>query len=400
MQNPLNNSASRSEPLATKPFILVCLATGLGYANQWVMIPLIPLYVHTLGGSTFLAGLAMLAFAVPSFTVRPFVGRVADQWSAAGVLGIGLVGLAAGTLILLVPGLGFVFIAMMARGLGWAGVNTGGYTTLAMVAPASRRGEAAGYFSSLLTGASVLFPALGLWLIEGPVGFQGAFLVATAFGLIGLPLALGLKKSHRQTNDAPPAAANAGGSSFIDRGVLLAAGLNLCTSLVSPALMAFMPLYASSLGIANIGWFYVLSGITSIVIRPLLGKQSDAVGRGPAIAIGLGAQLIGLILIIVAEGIGLILAGGFFVTLGAALIGATTTALAMDLADPSFRGRAMATFSMSFQMGAGAGALISGALADLTGLRGMYMGSVVITFAGLVLLAGAWKSLPRPSLGA
>jgi MFS family permease len=57
----------------------------------------------------------------------------------------------------------------------------------------------------------------------------------------------------------------------------------------------------------------------------------------------------------------------------------------------------MATFSISYQLGAGLGSLISGALADTVGLRGMYVGSVVITVAGLALLASAWKLLPRPA---
>ena len=78
------------------------------------------------------------------------------------------------------------------------------------------------------------------------------------------------------------------------------------------------------------------------------------------------------------------------------MIGSTTTALALDLANPRSRGRAMATFSISYQLGAGLGSLISGALADTVGLRGMYVGSVVITVAGLALLASAWKLLPRP----
>jgi MFS family permease len=183
---------------------------------------------------------------------------------------------------------------------------------------------------------------------------------------------------------------------LIERGVLLATALNLCSSLATPSVMAFLPLYARSLGITNIGLFYVLAGVTSIVIRPLLGKRSDAIGRGPAIAIGLGAQFIGLLLIVIAHGIEVILAGGFFVAVGTAMIGSMSTALAMDLANPHSRGRAMATFSISFQIGAGAGAIISGALADLVGLRGMYVGSIIITLAGVALLGAAWKSLPRP----
>jgi MFS family permease len=163
-----------------------------------------------------------------------------------------------------------------------------------------------------------------------------------------------------------------------------------------PSVMAFLPLYARSLDITNIGLFYVLAGVTSIVIRPVLGKKSDAMGRGPAIAFGLAAQVIGLLFIMLAHNLVLILAGGVFVAIGNSIIGATTTALAMDLANPRSRGRAMATFSVSFQIGAGIGAIIAGSLADLVGLRGMYAGSIAISLGGFGLLAAAWKSLPRP----
>src|SRR5262245_42854506 len=43
----------------TRPFMLLCLAMFLGYANQWVMTPAIPLYVHDMGGSASIAGLAL-----------------------------------------------------------------------------------------------------------------------------------------------------------------------------------------------------------------------------------------------------------------------------------------------------------------------------------------------------
>ena len=95
--------------------------------------------------------------------------------------------------------------------------------------------------------------------------------------------------------------------------------------------------------------FYVLSGATSIIVRPVLGKKSDAIGRGPAIGIGLASQLIGLVLIIVASNIVSHTGGGFFAAMGTSMIGSTTTALAMDLANPLSRGRAMATFSVSYR---------------------------------------------------
>lgn len=389
--------AGTSSSLITRPFVLLCLAMFLGYANQWVMTPIIPLYVDDKGGSAFVAGLALLAFSIPSFTVRPLVGGVADQWNAAGVLAIGLLLLATGSLLFLVPFLAMVFVGGVVRGLGWAGLNTGGYTTLATAAPAHRRGEAAGYYTSATAGASIVFPALALWLVDGHGGFQVVFLVSAMLALLGLPIAVGLAKGSAAARAATQTAADPGSGGLIDRGVLLATALNLCSTLVMPSVMAFLPLYARSLGIGNIGLFYVLAGITSIVVRPVLGRKSDAMGRGPAIAVGLGAQLVGLLFIIAAHNLPVILVGGVFVAVGNSMIGATTTALAMDLANPRSRGRAMATFSVSFQIGVGIGAIIAGALADLVGLRGMYAGSIAITLAGFGLLVTAWRSLPRPN---
>ncbi len=382
--------------LFTRPFVLLCLAMILGYANQWLLMPTIPLYVDALGGSAFLAGLAILAFSVPSFTVRPLVGHVADRWNAASVLAVGLSLLAIGSLLMLIPFLAMVFAAGVVRGLGWAGTNIGGYTTLATAAPSQRRGEAAGYYTSATASASIVFPALALWIIDGRGGFQSVFLLSSLMALLGLPIALALAK-EKGTAKGAPAGADPGWGGLIERGVLVATGLNLCSTLAMPSVMAFLPLYARSLGIEHIGLFYILAGTTSIIIRPMLGKSSDAMGRGPAIAVGLGAQLIGMVLIALARDLPLILAGGVFVALGSSMIGATTTALAMDLANPQSRGRGMATFSVSYQIGAGVGAIISGALADLIGLRGMYAGSIAITVAGLVILAAAWKLLPRPA---
>ena len=57
----------------------------------------------------------------------------------------------------------------------------------------------------------------------------------------------------------------------------------------------------------------------------------------------------------------------------------------------------MATFSMSFQRGAGVGAIVAGAAADAFGLRGMYACAIAITLCGLGLLAAGWKLLPRPA---
>src|SRR5690606_6582157 len=168
---------------------------------------------------------------------------------------------------------------------------------------------------------------------------------------LALPIALALARSAAPA--VPPPATGRGAGAIFDRGVLLATGLNLCGTLAAPSGMAFLPLYARSLGIEHVGLVYVMAGITSIFVRPLLGRKSDSMGRGPAVAIGLSAQLTGYVLIFLADGLTVLVLGGFLASLGWAMIGSTTTALAMDLTDPRSRGRGMATFSISFQVGNG-----------------------------------------------
>ncbi|MPZ24512.1 MAG: MFS transporter [Dehalococcoidia bacterium] len=383
--------------LWTRSFTLLCITVMLGYAHHALMTPTVPLYVDDKGGSALLAGLALLAFSVPSVAVRPFLGKLSDAWNPVWILTIGLVLLALGGLLFITPLLAMVFFAGIVRGVGWAGLNTGGYTALATAAPALRRGEASGYYTGITASASVFFPALALWLIDGPGSFQLVFLLSAVIAASGLPFAFSMARMMREPQAvSQPSRVQPSGGLF-ERGVLLATGLNFCSTLAAPAVTAFLPLYARSLDIGNIGLYYVFAGLTSIVIRPLLGQKSDAIGRGPSIAFGLISQLAGLLMIVAATSLPLILLGGVFMSLGSAMNSSATTALAMDLAAPESRGKSMATFSISFQLGAGVGAILAGALADAVGFRGMYVGAIAITVLGLGLLAATWKSLPRPA---
>jgi len=103
--------------LATRPFLLLCLTMFLGCSSHWVLMPIIPLYVQDLGGSTFTAGLVLLAFAIPSFTIRQLLGNIADRWSAAGALAdwIGLRGMYLGCVA--ITFLGFIVLTSTWRSM-------------------------------------------------------------------------------------------------------------------------------------------------------------------------------------------------------------------------------------------------------------------------------------------
>src|SRR5512140_1194308 len=172
-------------PLLTPTFALLCIVELLGYAQQAMFNPTVPLYITQLGGSPFVVGLVISCFAATSVIARPIVGYWADRWSECGVLVLGLVMLAVGMLLCFFPIVTLVLLANGLRGIGWAGVNAGGYALLARIAPESRRGEASGYYSGAQSTPTVIFPAIALWLLYAPSGgYNVVFSVMIAVAII------------------------------------------------------------------------------------------------------------------------------------------------------------------------------------------------------------------------
>src|SRR6266513_894683 len=187
--------SNKPESIWTRAFALLCLAEFLGYAQHFVLQPTFPLYITHLGGSPFIVGLVIASFGVTSVISRPIIGYWADRWSVTGVMILGLLTQTLSNLICFIPLAGATMIANGFRGIGWSGMNTGGYTLLATAAPADRRGEASGYYGGVQSTATILFPAVALWIIDAPYGgFNAVFFVAMSLVLLGAAAAYMLSR--------------------------------------------------------------------------------------------------------------------------------------------------------------------------------------------------------------
>jgi MFS family permease len=193
--------AEKHQSLWTRTFMLLCAAQFLGYAQHSVLTPVLPLYVTQLGGSPFVVGIVLACFAATSVIVRPLVGHWADRWSETGVMISGLLFQGASVFLCFLPFVGATMLANALRGIGWGGLNTGGYSLLAHIAPESRRGEASGLYSGVQSASSILFPAFALWLLQAWFGgFGVVFLASAVFSWVGA--ALGGMMAHHVTRTA------------------------------------------------------------------------------------------------------------------------------------------------------------------------------------------------------
>jgi MFS family permease len=276
------------------------------------------------------------------------------------------------------------------RGIGWAGVNTGGYSLLALTAPESRRGEASGLYSGFQSASAILFPAFALWLLHVSFGGFGAVFAAGAiFSFAGAALGaiMGRNVTHGIVRERSPNATHQWWREifhFIERDILLPSTMLFWLNISLPSITNFSVLYARDLGIANFGTFFIVLGITSLLGRPLLGRLSDSFGRDRSVAAGFILQLAALLLITTVTNLfGMIVAGALYM-MGNALASSTTLALAVERADPRRRGKAMATFSVAYPLSYGVGSLITGSAVEIAGYTGMFLVLAAVQALGLV----------------
>lgn len=337
-----------------------------------------------------MVGLVLAAFAGSSVIVRPIVGHWADRWNEAGVMISGLVFQGASILLCFVPFVGAAMLANGLRGIGWAGLNTGGYSLLALTAPEARRGEASGLYSGFQSASAILFPALALWLLQASFGGFGVVFVASAvFSFAGAALGATMARNiphgvHRSVMAEASPRWWREIFHFIDRDILLPSIMLFWLNLSLPSITNFSVLYARALGIMNVGIFFIVLGVTSLLGRPFLGRLSDKFGRDRSVATGFVLQLVALLLIAtVANLSGMIVAGALYM-LGNALGSSTTLALAVERADPRRRGKAMATFSVAYPLSYGVGSLITGSAVEITGYTGMFLVLAAVQALGIV----------------
>lgn len=340
------------------PFIVLCAIAFLGFASMSMTQPLVPLLVLERGGDAAFVGMVLAVFSLPALFLRPIMGVLIDLWSRRRVYLFGALGVAVVSMGYLLPGLTAILLARLVHGAVWSAFMTGGAATLAEVAPPDRRGEASGIYNLAPGLASLAIPALALLLHEAghtelAIVASSVFILVAA-ALIGwgpLPPDRPVTTSRRPTmND------------LIDRATLLPMSLDALTSAVSTLFWLFPPVFATlnDIPVSELAWYYPILALSLIVARFTIGRLLDRIPRRTAIITGGLVAIAGLGIATFAGSIAALTVAGCVWTVGSSFISPTAMAMAMDRADPSRRGAAMATYSLGYQLGMGFGSMAWG----------------------------------------
>lgn len=382
--------------LVTPTFVLITVA-AFGYFTALGMhLPVLPRYVEDeLGGSGFAVGVAVGAFAVSAALVRPAVGRWGDTLgrrplavaggaiAAASILGYGLV-----------ESLPVLVAFRLVTGLGEAAFFVGVATAVQDLSPDDRRGEAASFFSTSIYGGLAIGPFLGEVLYRNG-GAGRVWLVSALLAGIGAAVALlipgHLGKADPQTVvdgevvEAP--------RRFLHPAAILPGTILLLGLMGFAAFSSFLAIHLDDLGIDDAGPYFLLYGVSVLVMRILGARVPDRIGAVRTTTLSLIAIATGCLLIAAVDAPAAIGVGTLVFSVGMSLLFPALFGLTINTAPASERSHAVGTFSLFFDLSQGVGAPVLGVVVDLVGSdRAAFVTAAAIALVGL---ATARTRLPK-----
>jgi MFS family permease len=382
-------------PLFTRPFVITCLATFFFYLSFYLILPVMPLYVAGMGGTSTQLGLIIGLFAFMAMVLRPPAGWIIDTRGSFLVL-------VAGVAIFFLASLGYVLArsveAILAlrlfHGMGMGLFPTAATVVVAEVAPLPRRGEAMGWFGIANSVGLVFGPAAGT-IVSNRMGFPVLFLLAGGVALLGLACLAMLPRIGKPSGRTgqPPSLRD-----FFSPAALLPSLILLFLYVPYGAMVAFIPIIATQRGLANAGIFYTVFALAVLLVRAKAGQISDRRGRAAVILPGMLVASVAFATLGLTSGtIGVLVSAAIYgVAFG--VVQPALLALTADRVQPEERGKAMGTFYTAWELGITTGAVASGLLLKVTDFSVMLLWSAVMPVCGALLSLKARSSpLPRVS---
>lgn len=374
-------TAPRSrERFLTPQFILVTASGGLYFTALGTGITVIPVFAkHNFGTGDAGVGVAVGAFAVGAVILRPFAGRIGDRIGRRPLIIGGAAIVAVSILMyLLATSLPLLIGFRLFGGIGEAAFFVGAATMITDLAPVERRGEAISYWSVAVYGGLAFGPIIGE-AVHTAWGYDAVWLVGAA--LAGVSMVLGLL-----TRETRPDVEPAVGVPLLHRAAI-APGTMMFLGLIPLAgYTAFLKLYGATVGLNDVGGFFLLYGGLVLGVRVFGARLPDRLGplRGGTIA--LGGAAVAMIVIAAWPTVPGLIVGTIVFSLGMSMMYTNLMTLALVGVDEAQRAAVVGTFSTFFDLSQGLGALIVGVVASATSYRGGFIAGAVFAVAGLALL--------------
>lgn len=367
-------------------FILVFLCNLLIAFSFHILTPTLPKYVVAMGGSVEMAGLVSTAFTVTSVITRPFAGYYIGIKSRKKILMVSVSIIAAAILgYMFSPSVAIMMAFRLLHGIGWGMATTATSTVLVASILEEQIGRAIGLYGICSSLASVFAPNLGLKLSDS-IGYFYMFLVAFVLAAGGCLLGLLIKESDLRASKEKPAEKINLLNRLFAKETTVPALITLSVGAGMAVITNFIALYADSLRVENIGYFFTVAGAVMLFTRPLFGRLSDSRYNRTIVLVALGGFSLVFLTLGLAKTLPTFLLGAALYGTFYGALGPMMQSWCVRSVDVSKSGMANSAYYTALDIGNAIGAPVGGWISARMGYGSMYLIIMTLQLIALVFV--------------
>jgi DHA1 family tetracycline resistance protein-like MFS transporter len=386
------------DPRARRVLIIVFCTVFLDLAGFGIIIPLLPLYVKSMGGTAETVGILLSSFSLTQLVATPILGRLSDRAGRRRVILTSLAGnaasmmlFAAATHLRLLP---LLFVSRILAG-ATAGNLAACQAAVADVTHGELRAKGMGLIGAGIGLGLVLGPVVGGWASR--LGPSAPPLVAAALACVDLVAALFLMPETRVVSAEPRPEVNGPpqptlGAVMTQPRILVILALYFLTFLYMTTLQVALPLLANARlawTAEEVGHVFGLFGLIGLVVQGvLIGRLTRIFGEPNLVVFGAIASMAGLLTIAAAHRAPILVVGLTLLGFGLGVTNPILSTLASNFAGSSRQGVVLGFAQSAGGLARTLGPVGSGILYARVGPGSPFVGGASAALLALALALG------------
>lgn len=351
--------SERKESIWSFPYLALMAVNLFQSMAAFMTNTTLPVYADALGATPSMVGIVVSSFSITALLARPFAGPAFDSFSRKRLLiASQLIICACMFLYGIVGTLEGLVAVRLVHGVG---IGCSGPLAMSLVSeflPESKFASGVSIYALAQSFAQVIGPAAGLYLVEA-IGFSSSYFLAAGCLLVAICGVVLIKEPYRERLRYELKLDRMFAPEAVGKGVAL---MLLATSF--SCMGAYVVLYGYSVGVDQMGIFFIVYAMCLLGTRPLFGSLADRFGAPRMLIVGISFFAASYLALAFADGLPLFIIAAILGSAGFGCCGPLLQSEALASVPPSRRGAASNTAFTGLDLGMLIGPMIGGAIVE------------------------------------